>query len=441
MSAVRSTRYWTDYDNENDSVFDQRKVNYIETCKLLGVPAIRSFMQNMTKSYLNLTQYGIGEKAIEGIVLDLKGNVTIASLDLTDNTLGDCGIKTFARVFHSNFNIKRLNVSHNLITDDGAAELLRYLESYNVLEYLNLSGNRITDEIGDDVSRLLKVNKSIKHLNLSKNALEKCGTKIKEGLEMNSVLEVIDLSWNQLRSSSCTAIVTCLATNTCLKTLNLAWNNCEGSLEIGRCLTKNDTLMELNLNYNKITAQGAIDISSGLVSNKSLHILRLQRNLEINPSAIQVLLETLSRSKRLGLITLDLNGILVTTENKATIAGLKLKKPGLDVLVSDFKEPKHHAVEKNILPETWRDDVIKLLSEYMTKHSLRTVELFNRWDIMKKRSLTRIEFSHGIKSCKLSIKKWQMEELFLTFKTDSAGQVHYREFSRLFRQAPKVFKL
>jgi len=65
-----------------------------------------------------------------------------------------------------------------------------------------------------------------------------------------------------------------------LKEIDLSWNGFETihSADLGNVLVANNTLVELNLNNNRICHVGAQNLAKGLSKNESLSCLRIKGN-------------------------------------------------------------------------------------------------------------------------------------------------------------------
>ena len=117
----------------------------------------------------------------------------------------------------------------------------------------------------------------------------------------NEGLEVLDLSWNHLRMKGAVAFCAGLKVwliieyliaiqhlitmiimyhlhiqvNMMLKYLDLSWNGFgnEGALAMGEALKFNNSLVQLNLNNNRLTNEGVGMLCRGLEANDTLRVL------------------------------------------------------------------------------------------------------------------------------------------------------------------------
>ena len=72
-----------------------------------------------------------------------------------------------------------------------------------------------------------------------------------------------------------------LQNNVALRSLNLAMNgfSTRGATAVGQALTKNVTLTDLDLTFNRIYDDAAVSLAKGLVANESLKYLYVSRIL------------------------------------------------------------------------------------------------------------------------------------------------------------------
>lgn len=408
---------------------DQKK--YEKICERLQIPMVRAFHRNLASSAISLKHCGIGDRSMEGIELFMRTNTTIKNLNLTDNNLKEQGATLVASIFERNAFIRRLDLSCNNINGDGLSSVLDSLKDSKCVESLNLSDNNIDNKSGTAIGQFIEFNRSIQTLNLSKNNLMiSSSLGIRKGLEKNNVLKNLDLSWNQFCRKSVINIFRGLRKNVALKNLDLSWNGCddEGSNILGGILRINNVLQELDLSYNQISSRGVIGISSGLVSNRSLHVLRLRGNPAIDTDGIQSLLDGLLRNKRCNIQTLDLHGMYASEESELVIAMLKSRDSNFRVILEGFTR----SLSNDVTP-SWRHEITKLLREYLAWKGIRPVDLFHRWMKTDEKEISMIEFSRGLAMCRLSISKLQIKLLGRWLDADNSGTIDFQEFNRLFR--------
>lgn len=163
----------------------------------------------------------------------LKQNRSISDLSLRLNKIGDKGCKVVAQSLHEN---------------EGA------------LKHLSLHWN----QIGKDGAEAL--------------AMALAGT---QGTLVPCSLVELRIGVNRIGPTGAAALASALAQNTTLQVLHLEDNGLgnEGVAKLCRVLSSgNDTLTDLNLDWNSVTDPGARLVARMLSVNSSLHVLSLLGN-------------------------------------------------------------------------------------------------------------------------------------------------------------------
>ncbi|KAL0226110.1 hypothetical protein P9112_013434 [Eukaryota sp. TZLM1-RC] len=105
---------------------------------------------------------------------------------------------------------------------------------------------------------------------------------VKKGVEglVDGSITKLNLQFNKITSEGASALARALESNSTLTKLNLGDNKItsEGASALARALESNSTMTELNLGNNNITSEGASALARALESNSTLTTLYLQYN-------------------------------------------------------------------------------------------------------------------------------------------------------------------
>ncbi len=122
------------------------------------------------------------------------------------------------------------------------------------------------------LANALRRNRSLRELNLNNNYAASIGT---AGLAAalsspDAVLEVLDLSGNELGDNGSCSLAEMLKRNKTLLDLNLSSNHIgeTGALALARAMRENRTLSSLNLQKNQIIGEGARALREALISRE-----------------------------------------------------------------------------------------------------------------------------------------------------------------------------
>ncbi|XP_061468742.1 uncharacterized protein LOC133377971 [Rhineura floridana] len=250
---------------------------------------------------------------------------TLKDLDLSDNALGNSGVRQLCKgLKHPDCKLQRLVLSHCSLTGTACCSLATVLHTNQMLTELDLRFNKLGN-LGmkllrpglrhpacklenlqliecrittcGDLSSVLCTNQMLKQLDLRSNKLKDSEVRLLcEGLKhANCKLQVLSLFACCLTANCCEALSSVLITTQTLKKLDLTRNPlddsgmkllCEGlkhsdcklqSLRLSHCsltqaccgdlaevLSKNQTLTELDLSWNKIKDTGVELLCEGL---------------------------------------------------------------------------------------------------------------------------------------------------------------------------------
>ena len=180
------------------------------------------------------------------------------------------------------------------------------LKSSSVIEVLNLSHCDLTDDHIKCIAQGLQKNTSLTHLDISFNRFTVDGAGyIATSLHVNCSLKSLDISFNRLLSRGVKCIAEALIKNMFLETLEISYNQFGdgGAKYIAEVLEKRTSLKCLRMNHNRIGEDGVICIAQALRKNVVLKTLGLQ---DIPPMDIPIVLESVQLNTCLE--TLDLSG-------------------------------------------------------------------------------------------------------------------------------------
>ena len=177
-----------------------------------------------------------------------------------------------------------------MISDNVLANISKALqENINTaLQILNISYNDIHDAGATAISKCLKTNNSLQELNLSHNMVSNSGiSDISKALQENKTLHILDISHNIIYDTGALAIGECLEINKSLQELNMSHNmvSNNGITVISKALERNETLQMYNISHNEyLSDDGAIAISECLIKSNALQKLNLSWNMTAKKS-------------------------------------------------------------------------------------------------------------------------------------------------------------
>ncbi|KAL6486701.1 hypothetical protein MHYP_G00060930 [Metynnis hypsauchen] len=158
--------------------------------------------------------------------------------------------------------------------------LAKALKSCKSLKVLRINQSKVDDEKCRMLMSYLLDHPSLLELDLSHNLIGDRGARAIGKLLNRSRLERLDIYDNQIRGSGAQALAHALSKNTSLLYLNLRLNRLgdEGGQAVAQALLKNGSLQNLNLGANELTEPTATAVSHALVQNSTLRSLNLSCN-------------------------------------------------------------------------------------------------------------------------------------------------------------------
>jgi Ran GTPase-activating protein (RanGAP) involved in mRNA processing and transport len=201
----------------------------------------------------------------------LAKNKCIQVLNLNENyDLGDAGVHALAQGLVQNSSVLEVLLENGNVRANGARSLACCLTTNKTIIRLFLPYNSISDDgLGSNTS--LKEG-SLPPINSFAIGLGDC-------LQFNNTLQELNLDGNEVTAKGAEFLSTSLARNSSLRILSLARNNVEdkGASHFANALRENSSLMTLNLRNNKIGMPGAFNLLNTIISdNTTLKTLVLQ---------------------------------------------------------------------------------------------------------------------------------------------------------------------
>ena len=264
MSTLKQDNYITRVNVSYNSLSDKN-------CIILS----KVIFNNTWLRHLVISMCGISTEGCMYIAKALETNVRLLSLDISGNAFGRQGLYSLASALQVNNTLRLLNVAHTDQTNVSIIPLLTLLKRNETLFNVDFSRTIGTVEnIGDHISDCLMSHCRLKRLMLQRISLndEECH-KLCQGLKYNKRLRHLDLSANKLSCDGATQLSLALTHNTCLKEIVLCCNDIRdrGVIALAEVLAcSNNTLCKLWLNNNAASGEGLSSLASALETNTAI---------------------------------------------------------------------------------------------------------------------------------------------------------------------------
>ena len=226
----------------------------------------------------------------------------LMKLDVSFCKLTEWSIRVLTNCLRVLPNLTNFNISHNYMNQTTAKCMATAFSRNKSLEYLDLSNCGFVDF--NILDTLLHQNTMLKTLKLSSNSVFQDGTllhaqsisscleyldfskcdlfelqmiKIARQLLQVSTLKCLDISYNILSDNVAIEIASVITCNPFLERINLSSCELSGSqmIEVARALKCLSRLKYFDISYNNITDEAAIKLASALTANSSLEIFNL----------------------------------------------------------------------------------------------------------------------------------------------------------------------
>ncbi|CAF2083601.1 unnamed protein product, partial [Rotaria magnacalcarata] len=212
----------------NHSIRDiDLSLNSFADSAILGIA--EGLSNNSTLITLNLTSNEFGNKGIIGIFEASLKNLSLQHLFIGDNKISDNAVESMLTMFHDNSALKSISIRAGQFSTDGFSKILRYLEQ-SVLTGIDLSYSAFHSD---------------EEFNILADSLRK-----------NDHLQTVDLSGVGITNRQLRRLTKAfkVPTNSVVTHLNLSSNTIDqrGATTLSDMLALNNTLLELNLEHNRI---------------------------------------------------------------------------------------------------------------------------------------------------------------------------------------------
>ncbi|XP_029966698.1 dynein regulatory complex subunit 5 [Salarias fasciatus] len=167
------------------------------------------------------------------------------------------------------------------MTDQDCESLAKALKSCQTLKVLRLRFSQVEDKKCRVLVKSLLDHPSLSQLDFSYNRVADRGARAVGKLLNRSKLQILDMSDNKISSHGAQAIAHALSKNSTLLSLNLRLNPLmdEGGQAIGKALMSNRTLRRLHLGGTGVTWRTAASLAKVLPQNDTLRSLVLSCNI------------------------------------------------------------------------------------------------------------------------------------------------------------------
>ena len=274
------------------------RTTYLTGCmqERLNPRASLLLRRNFTKE-LNLQHHGMGDAMAQLLAESLRGIPYIQSINIMDNMLTDVGMGPIIMSAMGIPGLLELNLSQNEIGPVSARALFDYLQSETCpLQRLILKSADVDDFECERFVEAIKLNKSLKELDLASN-------KIGSAENLNTVMPDLVTGGE--------AIAELLRLPECnLTKLNLEWNmlRLDGAIDLAKAISINTTLKHLDLSYNSLSTEGGITLGMSILKNKVLETLVIVNN-SIDSMACFTICAAIVENRGLKKVVLDGNPI------------------------------------------------------------------------------------------------------------------------------------
>ena len=263
-----------------DQEEDSPRQAYFEAAQRLGIsPEPGKILRkagSAVSERINIRDYSLGDSRVIAMLPALK-LMGYQSIDMSGNRLGPKG--AHALVTSLPDTCFEIDLSRNALTAPailGLSQNVLQVQQYEVCQ-LNLSGNQLKDSAIRNLTTGIGRCDSLKRLNLSNNSFtDSSGVDLIEALRSVSGLVDVSLSWNNLHRTAIAA----LRDLTKLEHLEIAMvslgsegrdgEHVADCVEIADTLSKNTTLLHLDMSHNNFSVHDIDVIGDGILENHTL---------------------------------------------------------------------------------------------------------------------------------------------------------------------------
>ncbi|XP_035535024.1 leucine-rich repeat-containing protein 74A-like [Morone saxatilis] len=405
-------------DNANQRKSYSRAELYLHACQWTGAVPVSSFLRNLDEPNLNLNHYGVGPVGAKALAIVLQSDSVITNLELEDNGLGAEGARYLMEMLQRNITIQSLNLSNNQLRFEGADIISKMLLDNYYIKYLKLSGNDFDDSAARCFTEALKVDNVVQELDLSYNKFCAGGEHLGQMLATNVGIEILNLSWNNLRMRGAVALSAGLKVNSTLKQLHLSWNGF-GHIEaesLGQALKQNSTLVLLDLSSNHIDDLAVTPLCQGLASNDTLRVLKLSHN-PLSSTGALTLLKTVSNNMKSALAEIDISTVFVCEAFVELLKKVHQKRPALNVRYSITR-----SVTRNLL-------ALQIFQKFLEERNESIMDFFQALDKEATMNVSTSAFRKAVQAANVPLDQRQLEWLIRKFDKTCTANIMYSSLS------------
>lgn len=414
----------TDLEIEETTSSYDRKTDYIDDCKKVGIVPASYFLRHMDKPHLTMSHHGLGEDEMKCIAKSLASNTSVLKLDISDNWLGDKGGLIMCNMLKENIYVTDLSLSDNRLGFGCAEQIGEVIKTNITLTHFTLSGNQFDDKSAIFFADALTKCSKLEYLNLSHNRLgEVAGLLLGPAIAENTTLKELDISWNAIRRKGAMAIAQGIKNNDFMKKINLSWNGfgVEGAISLCDALKHNQVLEELNIMNCRLTTEAAVLIGKGLAANETtaLKVLKFGKN-PMQSAGCYGICAAILRNPNCVLEEIDFEDILVNKDFEEIFKQVKEQLPNIKM--------KHGGMEPPQKPKAKVHPMVKLMN-YIEKNNLKLIDFFSQLDKDGSMCISYDEFEQGLEENGIKLTKEEIEILLEELDSDGDGDINFSELA------------
>ena len=341
-----------------------------------GIEEVMKAMQtNTTLQTLDISSSNISDDGGIAISGCIKNNNVLQNLNISYNKICDAGITHISEALQTNITLRTIDISHNNISDEGALTISQILRNQckDIISTTNGGMAKEDDIQGSVVQRI-----DISYNNISSKGI----IALSDCLINNNTLQELTISW-----------INCKATMVLDSTIKVCLHHEKGFGDIGAILISsfffhNNILQILDVSSNNISDSGAVAISEYLKASKTLQELHMSNNNITNDGIIRIT-EAIQTNTTLRLLDVSHNNLHRCQETVATLSAHIKHNNALKILGISWDDTNNTYVYAtgvntecyidNILPKSeWVDNTVHYVRQYNNEESDDSSE-FDDW--------------------------------------------------------------
>lgn len=296
----------------------------------------KALQDNCVLTSLKIGNCHATNEAADEIANILLNNPALEELDLSCNNISASFINIFKGMKHIS-NLVSINISHSTIIDEAIDDLVNVFFCNTLLQVLDLSYNNLSVLDTEKIFQGMKDFSKLKVINISHNIItDEAADSIATVLSHNSNIQVLNVSFNCIGSEGCIKIFNGMKSTLCLRNLDISNNKitCEASKNIAAVLSKNTKLEKFDISYNNLQTPGAINIFQGIKHSSALTGFNIAHNM-ISDDATNHILDILYNSSKLKELNISDNNLLEVDVIRKLIDS-KVNK--LSIIITNLQE-------------------------------------------------------------------------------------------------------